>query len=115
MTTDTKDFVTSPDQMLRRLADIQTAGLGSLSWLGTGWLDKMGELGAEWLHFVAERVQSDIDTQRALLNAKDLEEVQTIQAQFLQKALEDYQSETGKIVEICSDAAAGMAARAEKG
>lgn len=108
-------FAAGPDQMLRMLADVQTAGLGSLSWLGNGWVEAMGDLGTEWLQFVANRVREDAETQRALLHATDIEEVRQIQARFLQKAMDDYHDETGRIVQLCSDAVADIDARARNG
>jgi hypothetical protein len=110
-----RGFAASPDQMMQILSEIQTTGLGSLSWLGTAWVETMNGLGAEWLRFVSERVRADVETQHALLNARDLAEVQHIQAQFLQKAMDDYHDETGRIVEICSKAVADIQARAKKG
>lgn len=91
-----------PEAILRTLSDAQTAGLGSLSWLGTKWVETMSDVGAEWLGFVAERVKEDVKTQHKLLHAKTLGEAQHIQAQFLQKAMDDYRDETGKIVEFCA-------------
>ena len=93
-----------PEKIFETLTHAQTAGLGSLSWLGTKWLETMSDVGAEWLSFVAERVKEDVKTQHNLLHAKNLGEIQHIQAQFLQKAMDDYRAETGKIVEFCSNA-----------
>ncbi|MEO0936523.1 MAG: phasin family protein [Pseudomonadota bacterium] len=92
----------APEKIFRTLTHAQTSGLGSLSWLGSKWVETMSDVGAEWLSFVAERVKEDVKTQHALLHAKNIGEVQHIQAQFLQKAMDDYRDETGKIVEFCS-------------
>ena len=93
-----------PEKIFQSLTDVQSAGLGSLSWLGTKWLETMSDVGSEWLSFIAERVKEDVKTQHALLHAQTLGEVQHIQAKFLQKAMDDYRDETGKIVEFCSNA-----------
>ncbi len=93
-----------PEKIFQTLTDAQTAGLGSLSWLGTKWVETISDVGAEWLSFVADRVKEDVRTQHQLLHAKNLGEIQHIQAQFLQKAMDDYRDETGKIVEFCSQA-----------
>lgn len=97
-----------PEKVLQTLGAAQAAGLGSLSWLGRKWVETMTDVGAEWLSFVAERVKEDVKTQHDLMNAKDIGEVQHIQAQFLQKAMDDYRDETGKIVEFCSQAMADI-------
>jgi len=97
-----------PEQIADTLADVQKAGLGSLSWLGTKWVETIGDMGAEWLRFTADRVTRDVETQHELLHAKSLQEVQHIQAGFLQRAMDDYQDETGKMVQFCSDAMADI-------
>ncbi|WP_415401110.1 phasin family protein [Tateyamaria sp. SN3-11] len=101
-----------PEKVFQSLTDVQMAGLGSLSWLGTKWVETMSDFGAEWLHFVAERVKEDVKTQHELLHAKNMGDVQHIQATFLQKAIDDYQNETGKIVQFCSDTMADIQAKA---
>lgn len=93
-----------PEKLFETLTLAQTAGLGSLSWLGTKWVETMSDVGAEWMSFVAERVKEDVKTQHALLHAGNLGEIRQIQSQFLQKAMDDYQAETGKVVEFCSQA-----------
>ncbi len=103
-----------PEKIMQTLTDAQTAGLGSLSWLGTKWVETMSDVGAEWLGFVADRVKEDVKTQHELLHAKDIGEVQHIQAQFLQKAMDDYRDETGRIVEFCSKAMTDIQEHAKK-
>lgn len=103
-----------PEKIFQTLTNAQTAGLGSLSWLGTKWLETMSDVGAEWLSFVANRVKEDVKTQHELLHATNIGEVQHIQAQFLQKAMDDYRDETGKIVEFCSKAMSDIQEHAAK-
>ena len=103
-----------PEKVFQSLTDAQMAGLGSLSWLGTKWVETMSDFGAEWLHFVAERVREDVKTQHQLLHAKNIGDVQHIQATFLQKAIDDYQNETGKMVQFCSDTMAELLDKAAK-
>jgi hypothetical protein len=93
-----------PREIFQPLTNAQTAGLGSLSWLGTKWVETMSDVGAEWLSFVAERVKEDVKTQHELLHAKNIGEVQHFQAQVSAKGYDDYRDETGKIVEFCSQA-----------
>jgi hypothetical protein len=74
----------------------------------------MSDVGAEWLGFVAERVKEDVKTQHQLLHAKSISDMQHIQAQFLQQAMDDYRDETGKIVEFCSKAMTDIQEHASK-
>lgn len=86
-------------QMTALMAEWQKLGLGSLSWMGSGWIERMNDMGAEWLSFVAERVQEDVRFQHQILHARSPEQVQHLQAEFLQKALDDYAAETGRILQ----------------
>lgn len=103
-----------PDKVWQTLTDVQMSGLGSLSWLGTRWVETMSDIGAEWLNFVAERVREDVKTQHALLHAKSLPEIHQIQADFLQKAMDDYHDETGKIVQFCNETMEEIRAKADE-
>ena len=103
-----------PEKFFQTLTKAQATGLGSLSWLGTKWVETMSDVGAEWLSFVADRVKEDVKTQHELLHVKNIGEVQHIQAQFLQKAIDDYRDETGKIVEFCSKAMSDIQGHAAK-
>lgn len=78
----------------------QTAGLGPLYWLAPHVVQQMSDLGAEWLSFVAARVQEDVALQHALLHAKSPAQAQAIQTAFLNKAMDQYRAETGRIVAL---------------
>lgn len=101
-----------PEKVFQTMTDAQAAGLGSFSWLGTKWVESMSNLGSEWLRFLAERVQEDTKTQHDLLHAKDISEIQHIQTKFLQKAMDDYQSETHKLVQFYADTMSDIQAKA---
>jgi hypothetical protein len=49
---------------------------------------------------VSDRVAKDVDFQQRMLQAKSPQDVQKIQTEFLQAAVEDYTRETGKMVEL---------------
>ncbi|WP_246107397.1 phasin family protein [Puniceibacterium confluentis] len=74
--------------------------------MGTAWFEHVAVLGSEISSFVAERIKEDVKTQHALLNCKSLPEVQRVQAEFLQKAFDQYQAETGKLIEMSGAMAA---------
>ena len=86
--------------MADAIAHWQAAGLGALNWFGPATIERMNDMGAEWMGFVAERVREDVALQHALLHAKSPAEVQSVQMAFLQKALDQYSAETGKMIEL---------------
>ncbi|MEO0752128.1 MAG: phasin family protein [Pseudomonadota bacterium] len=82
------------------IADLQKAGMGNLMGIGTAWIEAMGAMSAEMAEFVADRIKEDVKTQHEILHCKDVADLQRIQAQFMQKAIDQYQAETGKLVEM---------------
>lgn len=81
-------------------AEMQAAGLGNMVGLGTAWFEAMGDMSTEVMDFVTERIKEDVKTQHQILNCKNMSELQQIQAGFLEKAFEQYQAETGKLLEM---------------
>jgi hypothetical protein len=74
--------------------------LSPAGWMGTAWFERVADLGGEVTSFIAERIKEDVKTQHALLHCKSLPEVQQVQADFLQKAFDQYQAETGKLIKM---------------
>ena len=92
-----------PENLMNNsLAELQQAGFGNMMSMGTVWMEAMSDMGAEVIGFVAERIKEDVKTQHKILHCKDTTQLQHIQAEFFQKALEQYQDETGKLVEMSS-------------
>ncbi|GFE65511.1 phasin family protein [Litoreibacter roseus] len=92
------------DAPLSALAQLQEAGFGNMLGLSTAWMEALNDMGAEMATFVAERIREDVKTQHEILHCKNVAELQHIQAQFVQKAMDQYQAETGKLVEMSTQA-----------
>jgi len=86
------------------LTQLQDAGLGSMMGMGTAWVEAISDMSAEVAQFVAERIKEDVKTQHEILHCQNVADLQNIQAQFIQKAMDQYQAETGKLVEIGTSA-----------
>lgn len=82
------------------LSGLATAGMEPLTSVGRafieGWVEASGEIAA----FLGRRIQSDIDLQRQILQCRDPAELVRIQTAFVEKAVEDYRAETGKLARI---------------
>jgi hypothetical protein len=91
---------TAADEPLNAIAQLQQAGLGSMMGMGTAWIETISDMSAEVAQFVAERIKEDVKTQHEILHCKNVGELQHIQAQFIQKAMDQYQAETGKLVDM---------------
>ena len=92
--------ISDPAQMADAFAQWQRLGLGALNWMGGPILERMGEISSEWLHFLSERVQEDVALQHELLQAKSASEIQEIQMAFVQRAIDQYRAETGKMMSL---------------
>lgn len=103
-----KSIIDTP--AIAALRDIQDTGFASASKLGAAWLEAMNDLSSELLSFVVNRVKEDVQTQHEVVQAKSLADVHHIQSQFVQKAIDQYTAETGKLVEICKVAMTKMPA-----
>ena len=83
---------------------LQEAGLGNMVGASTAWMEALSDMSAEILGFVAERIKEYVHTQHEILHCKDIGQLQHIQAQFIQKAVDQYHAETGKLVEMSTKA-----------
>ncbi|THH36024.1 phasin family protein [Aliishimia ponticola] len=70
--------------------------------LATAWVEMM----TESARFVSDRLQQDMETQRALLNCKTPAELLQVQTEFYQNAMEQYAAEANKLMEMMTQAAA---------
>lgn len=91
---------TAADEPLNAITQLQQAGFGSMMGMGTAWIETISDMSAEVAEFVAERIKEDVKTQHEILHCKNVGELQHIQAQFIQKAMDQYQAETGKLLEM---------------
>lgn len=100
----TRKAKTNPDGPAAQMSDMmtqwQSMGLGALNMMGSGWAEAMADMGSEWLHFVSERVQKDVEFQHKLLHARTPQDVHAIQSAFFQSAVDDYSNGTGKMLEL---------------
>lgn len=90
----------TPSPMTDLMNTMQAAGFKSMAGAGTDWMEAIAEMGSEMMRFTAERIKEDVEARHAILKAKDFAEAQHIQAQFFQKAMDDYRAETAKLVEM---------------
>lgn len=96
----TDDKTSTTDAPLNAITQLQEAGLGNIMGMGTAWIEAVGDMSAEVAQFVAERIKEDVKTQHEILQCKNVSDLQSVQAQFIQKAINQYQAETGKLVEM---------------
>jgi hypothetical protein len=76
-----------------------------LGWMSTAWIESLADLGSEATSFLAERIRQDVKTQHAILHCKSPAELQHLQAEFMQRAFDQYAAETGKLIMISAEIA----------
>lgn len=79
---------------------IQQSGFGNLMGGNAAWIESLGKISAEFADFVAERINEDVKAQHEMMHCHDASELQKIQGQFIQTTLDQYQAETGKLVQM---------------
>lgn len=90
------------------LADLGAARPGSPPWLNGAAAEVLADMGADWVQFVADRVREDVKTQHAILQCRDAGELAHIQEAFLQRAVDDYAAQTGRMVQMGSGVLAAL-------
>ncbi|SIT02378.1 Phasin protein [Roseivivax lentus] len=81
-------------------AKLQDAGFGDFMGMSQSWMEAMSRMSAEFVDFIGERLKEDAKLQQELRNCRDLGELQALQIRFTQRAIEQYQAESGKLLEI---------------
>lgn len=68
--------------------------------MGIALMEAVGDMNAEFIGFVADRIKEDVKTQHQMFHCKTAADLQHVQAQFIQTAMEQYQVETCKLVAL---------------
>jgi hypothetical protein len=80
--------------------EAQVEAMGRMTAFNTAVAEAMGRYGQEFMTFVQERLAEDTKTQQELMNCRDLSQMAEIQSQFLERAIQQYTDETGKLVDL---------------
>jgi hypothetical protein len=92
------DPMTDPiTEAMSQMARMQAATFGPMSWMGPASVEAFQATVQEVSEFVSQRLQKDLDTQKALLGSRTLQEVQQIQSKALQDAFDDYRVEAERL------------------
>lgn len=86
--------------MAATMTEAQRNGLGAAAWMSASMIETVTALGNEVVQFMAQRINEDMRTQNALMQCRDLTEMQRIHTEFLQRAVEQYTAESGKLMQL---------------
>jgi hypothetical protein len=90
-------------EFTKMLTDMQKSGFATMPWMTTDFFERISGLGNEVLQFVAARIMHDVETQHKLLHCKSPHELHEVQSEFVQKAIDQYTAETGKLVAMSAE------------
>lgn len=96
------------------MGQYQKMGMNAMTMMGGDWFERLSDMGAEMLDFYSNRIKEDVELQHKLLHCRDLSEMQKVQGEFLQRALNRYSEEGGKLMEMSSAFWAGVGKPADK-
>ncbi len=68
-------------------------------------MESWQEIATEWGRFVTDRLQKDIETQRAMLDCRSPSELMKVQTEFYQTAIQQYSEEAMRLMQMMSEAA----------
>lgn len=88
------------EDAIEALRAFQDGGGAAIAAFITAMTRAWGEIGAEAASFMARRLEQDAEMQRRFLQCKDLDQLRHVQAEFVQRALDQYTEETGRMVAI---------------
>ncbi|WP_212523445.1 phasin family protein [Actibacterium sp. MT2.3-13A] len=78
----------------------QAQAMGRMTAFNGAVAEAMGRYGQEFVGFVQDRLEEDARTQQELLACRDLTQLAEIQSRFLERAMQQYTDETGKLVDL---------------
>ena len=96
-TTDTPD-------VLGRIGEMEMTFIAPIGAFGMAMADAWLDLYEEWTGFVNRRLRQDVRTTNAILQCQNPGEIPKIQAAFMQKAMDEYQHESGRVSTVLQDA-----------
>ncbi|MBD3677790.1 MAG: phasin family protein [Rhodobacteraceae bacterium] len=85
---------------LTAMSEFQKVGLWPMPAAFAAWCDCMGDMGGELAEFLARRIREDVKFQHSVLHCTNPVVLREMQAEFMQKAIDQYTAETGRIAEM---------------
>ena len=75
-------------------------GIANLTDMNTNLLETFGDISAHMAKFIAQRIEEDVKVQHELLHCKSLTDVQTVQLNFFEQALRQYQESAARMFDL---------------
>jgi len=89
-----------PEAATANVSDMTAAMMAGSPAMAKAWADMM----TESARFLSDRLQEDMETQKALLSCKTPAEVMQVQSEFFRKAMVDYTAEAQRMLMLMTGA-----------
>ncbi|WP_093360386.1 hypothetical protein [Tropicimonas isoalkanivorans] len=66
-----------------------------MCWFGLAWIECLAEMPSDFIQFVSDRIEDDVNTQCAVLSCEDPASLRAIRLMFFESALSDYAARSG--------------------
>jgi hypothetical protein len=99
-----EDLEGPENRMIDAVTMAEQEALETLDDVGAATADSVAKAQVEIVTFIARRVQEDLDTQRALLDCRSLDEVRRVQTRFIERAVSQYAEETSRMMRLGGEA-----------
>jgi hypothetical protein len=99
-----EDLESPENRMIDAVTMAEQEALETLDDVGAATADSVAKAQVEIVTFIARRVQEDLDTQRALLDCRSLDEVRRVQTRFIERAVSQYAEETSRMMRLGGEA-----------
>ncbi len=95
------EMVVSPtDALIDKLTASQQDAIETATASGAALFDGLGRVQRQIAAFVSDRVRQDMETHRAFLSCRSLEDVQEVQRRFIRSTMEQYAVETTRLMSL---------------
>lgn len=97
-----------PQALAMMIAGFRKPASGGLPWLNVAAYEKLAEMGADFVDFLGERLHEDVKMQHAILHCRDANALMQLQQAFIRTAIDQYTSQTGRVVGKTNELMAAM-------
>jgi hypothetical protein len=87
----------------QQVSGVQRTALAGAEAAGRMVMEGLARAQKEVTDFVGERIRTDIETQRALLGCRSLEDVRDVQSRFFRTAMTQYSEEVARLMKLGSE------------
>lgn len=87
-------------ELAATVAGFQHDALDRIEKVGSAVLEGITRWNSEVSRFIADRIEEDVRTQKEMMRCQTLKDLQTVQSRFVSTAMEQYSTETRRLMDV---------------